>query len=98
MGWSCRKDAMDTLDAITTILDELIPENNSSNKLPNGGFWEIGREQSDGAIVGTCWKSSGKPGFVVKNGSFRIEPNGKISRFPGLSKEIRNRAENFSNL
>jgi hypothetical protein len=61
--------------------------------MPDGGFWEVGRENADGAITGTVWKPwSHDPSRVVKKGGFRIEPDGTVTRFPGLSVEERREA------
>ena len=56
MGYSCTARASLVMDAVRAILDRDIPGNRLSNKLPNG-FYEIGREQADGAITGTVWKT-----------------------------------------
>ena len=53
-------------------------------------FWERGKEHADGAMTGTVYRSklpndpAGTNG-VVRIGSFRIEPSGRIDRFPGLT-------------
>ena len=66
----------------------------SSNGIARtGGFWETGREQADGAITGTVWKPWAQDKTrVVKAGSFRIEPDGRVSRFPGTTPEERAQA------
>ena len=50
-------------------------------------FYERGREQADGAMVGTVNRET-SPGFAKRIGSFRIEPDGKITRFPGMPPAI----------
>jgi hypothetical protein len=92
MGYSYAAKAGLTLDALATILRGKCPSSNSIEK--TGGFWEYGREQADGAITGTVvkpWKHD--PEKVVKAGTFRIEPDGTITRFPGATKEERMAAE-----
>lgn len=89
MGWSCTAAASNVLDAITKEFQVL---NGPSNGLPDGGFWEIGRENPDGSITGTVWKPYGDS-HVVRRGSFKIDPYGKIIRFPGLKKKIREKIE-----
>lgn len=106
MGYSYAAKAGYVIQAIQEIM-ERDHGVNGSNCLPNG-FWEYGREQADGAIVGTVWKTVKKytdeerkdaavrmgmadhPEWVgdpaTKAGSFRIEPDGKIKRFPQLNK------------
>ena len=101
MSYSCTKNADDVLKNINDIL-----QSKYHNKLPktkNGqvidftvpnGFFEIGKENYDGAITGTVWKfletfdDTGKFN-CKKSGSFRIEPTGFITRFPLLPKEIK---------
>jgi len=68
----------------------------SSNILPDGGFWEIGRENDDGSITGKTWKPArGKPGFIVPSGSFKINADGTVARFPHTNKAMRVAAEDF---
>jgi hypothetical protein len=91
MGWSCRKDAMDSLDAIQRHMDKV---NNTMQCViyQDGvkvGFWEPSNvEHDDGAITGTVNRYlSG--GFCRPAGSFRIEGNGRITRFPLLPKAVK---------
>lgn len=46
-------------------------------------FYEIGRENQSGAITGTVTRMDGH-----KVGSLRIEPNGFVTRFPHLPRNI----------
>lgn len=101
MGWSCNAAAGETLNAIQDEISAKV--DGSSNSLPDGGFFEVGREQRDGAITGTIWRPvngnathklmiadpyNGVTEHRVRRaGTFRIEPNGKIKRFPGLTRE-----------
>lgn len=43
-------------------------------------FFERGREQNDGAITGTVYVTNGKT--CRPAGSIRIEPDGKVTRWP----------------
>lgn len=82
MGYSCTAKAGKVFDAINNVS---YAKTGLNNGLPGGGLYEIGREQTDGAITGVVYKPyPGKPGYVIKAGSFRIEPNGHIARFPCL--------------
>lgn len=98
MGWSCAAKASLVEHALSTILKEKHGVE-GSNGLPGGGFWEISRkEHADGSITGTVWKSvpapAGKTGkYVNKAGSFKITGEGKIVRFPGLPKGVKEAAE-----
>jgi hypothetical protein len=56
MGYSCTAKASLVLAAIQSVMDEAMPGDKSSNKLPNG-FWERGREQPDGSITGTVFRT-----------------------------------------
>ena len=93
MGYSCSAKASFVLDEIVNLISQNY-EAKCSNSLPNGGFWERGRENSDGAITGTCYKPyPPKPDLVIKAGSFKIDQDGKVVRFPFVPKEIKKRAE-----
>ena len=112
MGYSCAAKAAYVRDAITEHFHSLGIE--SSNGLPDGGFWETGREQDDGAIVGTVFKcvrrytpeeraakavEMSRNGVVCKPewigdpcrraGSFKIDAEGVIVRFPGIDAKTR---------
>lgn len=93
MGYSSAAKASLTLDAIGEILDENKLRGETSNGLPHGGFYEIGRENDDGAITGTVWKPYDNIGHVVRQGGFRIEPDGKVKRFPSLKRKLLSLAE-----
>lgn len=91
MGYSYTAKAGATLDAVTKLIRETTSYT-ASNAMPDGGFWETGRENGDGAITGTVWRPCGAD-LVRKRGSFRIEPDGTISRFPGLGAALTTKAE-----
>lgn len=101
MGWSCRKDAGDTMRAMS---DACSAQTQSSNtyKGRDGSmyFWETSRvEHSDGAITGTVYKML--PNDRAKRvGSLRIEPCGLISRAPAALVQMveHYRGRNFSKL
>lgn len=89
MGYSCSAKAGFTLDAIEHLIGR-----QCSNEMPDGGFWETGREQSDGAITGSVWKPY--PADTTKSmlrGYFRIAADGRIIRFPGLPATLQRQAE-----
>jgi hypothetical protein len=101
MGYSCTAAANYTLDAIGELIGSP-----SSNGMPNGdGFFEIGRENADGAITGTVWRklnAAERARFahldalddrVQRRGSFRIDESGKVRRFPGLPATLLRQAE-----
>lgn len=93
MGWSCAAKASLVERAITAEIKKAYPTVETSNGLPDGGFWEISRkEHADGAITGTVWKAVDAD-HVIKSGSFKISPEGKIVRFPRLPAAIKAAAE-----
>ena len=91
MGYSYAAKAGFTLDA----LGELIGAE-MSNGMPDGGFYETGRENVGGAITGTVWKSAGG-NLVTKRGYFNIQPDGFVKAFPGLPAAMLRKAEKMSN-
>jgi hypothetical protein len=88
MGWSCRKEAGDVVQAWT---EACVAQTDSQNTfVPNGDvkyFWETShREYGDGAITGTIWKFLPN-GFCRRSGTFRIEGDGTITRAPKWLKD-----------
>ena len=68
-------------------LDPLSKGELPTNIMPDGGFWERGREHDDGAITGCIWRAiPTNPAAVRKGGTFRINPDGTIARWPGLPR------------
>lgn len=89
MGWSCNAAASFTLDAIKDA-QTAMGSTTSNGIMLNGkhvGFWETGRENEDGAITGTVWAMVGED-RCNRVGGFRIEPNGKVTRFPRISRRV----------
>jgi len=100
MGYSCSALANMTLDA----LQESVRSENSGNcfidKDGRERFWEIGRENVDGSITGRVWiftdddsKGKGSTREITPKGSFKINQHGKIERFPGIKKSVRDKTE-----
>lgn len=96
MGYSYTAKAGYTLDAISALVRETTSYT-ASNAMPDGGFYETGRERPDGAITGTVYSPCGND-RVMARGSFRIDPDGRIRRFPGLGKALKARAEAKGNM
>lgn len=85
MGYSATANAIDRLNMIMREND-----NASSNTWDNGDttyFYEIGRENSDGSVTGSVYEIRGK--YARKKGGFKIDSYGKVLRFPGLTKKMR---------
>jgi hypothetical protein len=89
MGYSCTKAADDTLKLIgkTYALDG----NPNILKIGAGAFFfECGREQTDGAITGKLMEML--PNDMCKSiGSVRIAPDGSITRFPAIPRNVKTR-------
>ena len=87
MGYSCAKDAGDVLDSLSRY------NRNLGEKYPSNGwyyrgkhyFYEVGKENYDGAITGSVFNMNGR-----KVGTFRIESNGYVMRGAGGLKTILN--------
>jgi len=56
-------------------------------------MWEIGRECEDGSVVGGVFPMCGN---LKRVGSFRIEGDGTISRFPGTTAQQRRKAHDLA--
>jgi hypothetical protein len=87
VGYSCTALASSTLDA----LQERFRHDGSGNTYSTDGgrtrfFWERGREQPDGAMTGTIirWLDNED---ARRAGSYRIDPDGTIVRFPGIPRK-----------
>ncbi len=87
MGYSCSARARITLDQVDC-LDEFDIDS------PNYKYFiEIGKENKDGAITGTVYRIQeavfdGANRTCKKAGSFKIDANGSIVRFPGISRRV----------
>tara|TARA_R100001086_G_scaffold184368_2_gene102978 strand:+ start:1946 stop:2323 length:378 start_codon:yes stop_codon:yes gene_type:complete len=105
MGYSYAIVAGDALDALFDILAG--PNPASSNCWERKGvsyFFERGRENRDGAITGTVYRNltaaeaaadprlDPSKTYCRKAGTFRIDPDGRVTRFPSTTKAERERA------
>lgn len=95
MGYSCTRDAADTL----AVIGHHFATDGNPNVLTIGTiqrkqyFFERGQEQDDGAITGTLMVML--PDDMCKSvGSVRIQPDGTIARFPKLIAVDRREIEN----
>lgn len=104
MGWGCNKDAGDTLDKISRWIVENFDNQNRWITKKGTYFFEISRtEHADGAITGsirkilpagTLYRGKTYPDDrCTRSGTFRIEGDGTITRFPNLPKEVKRKAE-----
>jgi hypothetical protein len=94
MGYSCSRDATYSLGVIR----HMFRSEDSSNVLyikGNNYFFERGKEQADGAVTGSVFLMLAGD-RCHKVGSFRIDEDGRVARFPGLT--MADRAEVYSTL
>ena len=101
MGWSCSRDAGNTMDLLT---ERCVKETGCQNTFLSARdekvkyFWErSNKEYSDGRITGSVWKML-DDGTCKKTGSFRINGDGSVARFTALHGYIIAMIENHSNL
>ena len=92
MGWSCTQAAGRVMEYWTKTCIANSGKQNEWKEKNNIYFWEIGRENRDGAITGTIVKvfnmrPDGSSQCRVC-GSFRINPDGTIKRAPTFLRMI----------
>lgn len=85
MGYACAAAADDVLQVLSET--GIFTSQNSWTDKRKEYFFEIGKENEDGAITGSVWLMTGS-----KVGGFRIEPNGYISKFPHIPKKYKEEA------
>jgi len=99
MGYSCTTKAMESFDQLIIQLraaGKKIAQSNTWEKNGKSYFHEIGREQKDGAVTGTIYRMTDYyygANHCCKAGYFRIEPDGKITRFPTATQKQKEVAE-----
>jgi len=93
MGYSCNTVSMMVYDEmIVQLQGASSKEHTSQNTWDHNGldhFAEIGREQRDGAVTGSVWAMLPDGARCRKVGSFRINPGGKVARWPSSTKAQR---------
>lgn len=95
MGYSSTFRAGEVLNVITNGCIESTGSSNTwLNEKGEKFFFQVGRENRDGAITGSVYelKRVGEDVYGYPKGGFRVEPNGALTRFPKLSKAIRKAA------
>lgn len=89
MGYSCRQDADITYKSWLDICDQTTGMGNVYASGDTQYLLELGREQRDGAMTGTVCRleRNGEQSLATNCGSFRIEPDGSVKRYPtGLKR------------
>ncbi len=93
MGYSCRVDAMAGFEALMSELERQFPVYHKGEVVQwswtFGGkscFAEIGRENVDGAITGQVYAYLPDGKRARSCGSFRVEGDGRITRFPKVPR------------
>jgi len=85
MGYSCSAKASLTLKAIER------REAYRADSFDQKYFIEIGKENKDGSITGTVWElffDNNIQRRCKKKGGFKIDKEGRIVRFPTISKQV----------
>lgn len=97
MGYSQTAASAFASEALIRILQDAHGDcggsSNSWGTREQFSFFEHGREREDGAETGTVYSHTGR-----KVGSYRIEPDGTITRFPGSTAAQRKLAEDRASL
>lgn len=91
MGYSCTQAASHMLGVIR----HTFARSDGSNTLTIKGnqyFYEGGKERREGAIIGSLFLMLPN-NLARKVGTYHINPDGTIGRFPGLSAQERKEAE-----
>lgn len=87
MGWSCGHIAGKTLDLVTAACLESTNVQNTYTTRGKKYLIDVSRvEHHDGAITGSIYNMLPN-NMCKKSGSFRIEPDGSISRGPKWMKD-----------
>ncbi len=88
MGWSCRKEAGETMDAWSRAC---VAQTGESNRFVVRGvsyFFECDNvEHDDGAITGTLFRMT-SPTECVEASQFRIGPEGQVERAPAFLRGV----------
>lgn len=88
MGWSCRKDASDTMNKWENACFKLTGITNVYVTANGRYYWEYPSvEHRDGAITGKVWRYV-DANHVVPAGSYRIDPDGTVKRAPAFLKGV----------
>lgn len=87
MGYSCTAAASNRFELIMSASRDTA-SNTWFNEKGVRYMSERGREQADGAITMAVMKFVGE-NSVVRAGGIRIEPDGTVTRFPGMNKDMR---------
>ena len=95
MGYSCTKDASEMLGLIRHQFNNgkysngLVIRSPRADSYTSGHsyFYEVGKEQVDGSITGTLFQNVDES-RARKVGSFRINSDGTIARFPRIRRDM----------
>ena len=87
MGWSATAKACDIERQWSNACRAQTGGSNKYEANGNTYFYDIGREQRDGAITGQVFQMS-DTGYATRVGTFRIEPDGTVTRYPVGIKQL----------
>lgn len=92
MGWSARVEACETFDAWARVCVAQTGKQNVYREFDGDQEYMIerGREQDDGSITGTVFRLVDDDGQLLayRAGSFRIDPDGSVKRWPTKFKRL----------
>jgi hypothetical protein len=86
MGYSCSRVAGLVLEQVSKNYSVDGSQNVFTNGKDNFFYEQSRREHADGAITGTAYQML-PDGMAIKKGSFRINGNGTVASFTGLTKD-----------
>ena len=94
MGYSLSSEASATLEAFNDFHASGSSNTYQAETHRFEMFYEIGNENADGSCTGKVYKVAGKSadGYPLCRdaGSFKIDANGEIVRFPGMTRKTLN--------
>ena len=94
MGYSLSSEAGSTLEAFNDSFSSGSTNTYYAETTGAEMFYEIGNESSDGSCTGEVYRVAGKNAdghdMCRKVGTFRIDSNGEIVRFPGVTRKTMN--------
>lgn len=81
MGYSASAKALDKEATWAQTCHQQTGQSNMYEVRGTRYFYQIGREQRDGAVTGSVFRML-EDGRCVRSGSFRIESDGTVSKHP----------------
>lgn len=98
MGYSATVAAVESAQIMVDLLKSRLGDGGGGSNTwgARQHFIERGRENDDGAYTGTVYGPSVRgPGFAHRLGTARVEPDGRVTRWPTSIKSERDTASAF---